>query len=288
MALFEVSKKRNIFNDLFSYRFQAILFIYLSTVLLNGMCAPLVEPWPRWFVYNSNSHLDVYQRPWQQFLDRYVITNALGVNIINYGHISSVDQYSLTAYLAELSQIPVSKLSRPQQLAFWVNLYNALVVATILRYYPVNSITDIDLGSEGPKGPWDAQLIKVEGIPLSLNDIENRILRPIWSDPRIHYVLSCGAISCPNLPRVALMGHNINALLDMAARSYINSSRAVRIENGQLMVSDLYIWYRQDFGGSDQSIINHLMQYANPKLRAELQLFHKIDHSFFDWTLNSR
>lgn len=263
-----------------------ILFTLYFLTVGYSLAAPVAVIWPRWHYYDSNSHIAVYERPWQRFLDLYVTTNPLGVNIVHYHNVNGVDQYTVTAYLAELAQFPVSKLSRPQQLAFWINFYNAEIVSLILSKFPIRSVNEIGIGPPQDPGLWDAQLIQVENIPLSLNDIVQQILWPIWHDPRIHYVLCCGAVGCPNLPRLALTPYNVDAVMNQAAIEFVNSSRAVRIVNGKLAVSDLYWWYREDFGGSDQAIINHLMQYAKPALRAQLQHFHKIDHGFFDWGLN--
>ena len=107
-----------------------------------------------------------------------------------------------------------SLTSRDEQLAYWINLYNALTVKVILDHYPVKSILDIDI-SPGwfSIGPWGKKLVAVEGVEISLDDIEHRILRPIWRDPRIHYALNCAAVGCPNLLREAFTGATAEVLL---------------------------------------------------------------------------
>ncbi len=97
-----------------------------------------------------------------------------------------------------LAATSADRLRRAEQFPFWINLYNALTVKVVLDHYPVEIIRDIDI-SPGlfADGPWGKKLVTVEGEALSLDDIEHRILRPIWKDPRLHYVLNCAALGVP-------------------------------------------------------------------------------------------
>ena len=106
-------------------------------------------------------------------------------------------------------------------------------------------------------GPWGRALIEVEGEALSLDDIEHRILRPIWRDARIHYAVSCASIGCPNLQRTAFTDTNADELMAAAAHAYINHSRGVRIDGGRLIVSKIYSWFREDFGATDAAAVAH-------------------------------
>jgi hypothetical protein len=159
----------------------------------------------------------------------------------------------------------------------------------VLDHYPVDSIKDIDI-SPGffSSGPWDKKLVTIEGQGLSLNDIEHRILRPVWQDPRIHYGVNCASMGCPNLQRKAFTAQNTDGLLDKAAREYVNHPRGVSMEDGDLVVSSIYDWFQEDFGGSEAGVIEHLMQYAEPGLKQKLQGFDDIDDDRYDWSLNDR
>jgi hypothetical protein len=162
-----------------------------------------------------------------------------------------------------------------------------LTVKLILGHYPLSSIRDIDI-SPGwfSNGPWDAKLIRIEGRDLSLNDIEHRILRPIWKDERIHYAVNCASLGCPNLQPVAFTSMNCEDLLEKGARAYINHSRGVRREGRDLVLSKIYAWFEEDFGGSLMSILRHLRKYADPPLTEGLQgVPGDIDYQY-DWRLN--
>ena len=130
-----------------------------------------------------------------------------------------------------------------------------------------------------------ASAVSVEGEALSLDDIEHRILRPIWKDPRLHYVLNCAALGCPNLQPRAFTAGNAQALLSRGARRYVNDPRGVAFDGDRLIVSSLYDWYAADFGGTDTAIISHLKRYAGPVLLAKLEAARCIDDDY-DWALN--
>ena len=183
--------------------------------------------------------------------------------------------------------VPISRYSRDEQLAYWINLYNALTVQAVLDDYPVESIRKISI-SPGlfSIGPWDRKLIRIEGEDLTLNDIEHRILRPIWQDPRIHYAVNCASISCPNLMPTAFTGANADELMTAGAREYINSPRGVTVRNGRLYVSSIYDWFDDDFGGTDARVIAHLREYASPALDAKLARISRISGDDYDWDLN--
>lgn len=249
--------------------------------------APKAELWAQWAQQDPMSAVRVDHQLWAQFLAEYVRPGDDGLNLIAYGSVTAEHRAELAAYLAALSAVPVSTLNRPEQMAFWINLYNALTVKVVLDHYPVGSIRDIDI-SPGlfSNGPWQARLIAVEGEPLSLDDIEHRILRPIWRDPRIHYAVNCAAVGCPNLQAEPFEAADLDRMLDMAAIGFVNGPRGVRLGSDGLHVSSIYAWFEEDFGGDDAGVIRHLMAYATPGLAMRLQTLDGIAGHGYDWALN--
>lgn len=249
--------------------------------------APDVEPWPFWEVHDPESDFRVDHGAWAEFLDTHLRRSADDVHLIAYGEVSQADIAKLDGYLRSLIDMPVRRLSRDEQLAYWINLYNALTVRLVLREYPVRSIRDISLGGGGlAGGPWDAKLVSVEGQRLSLNDIEHRIIRPIWPDPRIHYAVNCAAIGCPNLAATPWVGRSLEADLDAAGRAYVNNPRGVSFRGDKIHVSRIYDWFVEDFGGDEASVLNHLRQFADPELSERLAQSGRIAGQFYDWRLN--
>lgn len=269
-----------------------ILLFLLIGVVATGVAtadaAPRAQLWERWLAHDPDSMHHIDHGEWDGFLTRNLRIGPDGVHRIAYGAVSEHDRAVLAGYLQRLGRVPISTYARAEQAAFWINLYNALTVEVVLDNYPIGSIRDIGAtpGEGGSTGVFDQKLIEVEGEPLSLNDIANRILRPIWHDPRIHYALSCAAVSCPNLQPEPFEGDRLEQQLSKAAMTYINDPRCIQIDRQQLGLSSLYRWYRDDFGGSDRAIINHLMAYAEPRLAMILQHFDQISDDGFDWRLN--
>lgn len=262
------------------------LLIFGASMAMNGFAAPKAELWPRWQAHDPQSSIHLDHSLWGQFLDRYLVAGKSGsANLVRYVAVSAEDKASLAQYLAELSAVSMAKLNRAEQKALWINLYNALTVQTILTHYPVKSIREISSGWFSG-GPWDLKLIKIEGIELSLNDIEHRILRPIWRDNRVHYAVNCASLGCPNLQPEPFTAENSDRLLTEAAREFINSPRGVDLSADRLLLSSIYEWFQVDFGDSATGVIAHLTQYAAPDLKEKLRSFsEKVDFSY-DWELN--
>ena len=269
---------------------QILAVVSVTTFLLcvgPALAAPKSELWQHWTENDPSSVLQVDHSTWDRLLKAYLINGPDGVPLFRYNRVSIADRTALDHYIRQLTQTAVSRLNRNEQKAFWINLYNALTVKVILDHYPVKSIRDIDI-SPGlfSDGPWGKKLVSVEGEKISLDDIEHRILRPIWKDPRVHYGVNCASIGCPNLQPEAFTAENTDELLDKGAREFVNSPRGARIENGKLTVSSIYVWFAPDFGGTDAGVIDHLKKYAQPDLWTQLEKTDRISDNQYDWTLN--
>lgn len=260
--------------------------IALMAFSLAALAAPKAELWERWAASAPNK-VGIVHKEWNDFLDHYLKAGSDGINRVAYGAVTPADRKALDGYLRKLQDVPIRKFSRPEQRAYWINLYNATTVKVILDHYPVESITKINI-SPGlfAKGPWKKKLLAVEGEPVSLDDIEHRILRPIWKDPRIHYAVNCASLGCPNLPARAFTAGNADALLDEAARAYVNHPRGARVLNDKLFVSSIYVWFQADFGGDEKGVIAHLRKHAEPDLKQRLAKVNGIDDHGYDWSLN--
>ena len=265
------------------------LFTGLCVLLFSSWlgAAPSADLWPRWQQHDPDSSRSVDHQPWTDWLNGQVQVGDDGIHRIAYGRVSASARKQLQDYLAALQAEPVSQLNRREQWAYWINLYNAATVEVVLAHYPVDSIRDIDI-SPGffANGPWGKALLEVEGVALSLNDVEHRILRPIWQDPRIHYAVNCASLGCPNLAREAYTADRLDSQLNAAARAFINHPRGARVENGELTVSSIYAWFESDFDDSEAAVVRHLQRYAGPDLKRLLGARTGIDDDDYDWRLN--
>lgn len=226
---------------------------------------------------------------WSQLLATYVKPGSDGLNRVDYKAFKANGRTALDAYLTMLQAVDVAALARPEQFAYWANLYNAETIAIVLDHYPVASIKKISLGgtllSNLTGGPWKAKVVKVGGVELSLDDIEHAILRPIFKDPRAHYAVNCASIGCPNLGTSAFTGATLGSELDAAAKAYINSPRGARFDGDTLIASGIYEWFAVDFGG-EAGVLAHLKSYSEPALLSKLEGFDAIDDYAYDWSLN--
>jgi hypothetical protein len=264
-----------------------------SVASRSGLSAPGAQLWQKWAANDPNSKVVIDHQAWGGFLRRYLAEEPDGIGRLRYGEVSAADRQALGRYVEDMSKVQLHTLKPAEQFAYWINLYNALTVKTVLDHYPVKSIRDISLGRSllpnfltGGGGPWQAKLIRVEGEEVALDDIEHRILRPLLNDNRIHYAVNCASIGCPTLMPAPFTAGNLQTMLDRAARLYVNHPRGVRVEGGGLSVSSIYRWYQEDFGGNWQGVLTHLRRYANPTTGQMLAPFETIKTDTYDWQLN--
>ena len=264
---------------------KLLLVIVIAQISLYTPTAQSSELWEQWTAHDPQTSQRIDHTEWDRLLKKYVSQHKDGINRVAYHRVRKPDRRSLDAYIKRLANTRISTYNRDEQRAYWINLYNALTVQEILTNYPVSSIKEIKSGLFAA-GPWQMTLVRVEGTELSLDDIEHRILRPIWRDPRIHYAVNCASIGCPNLIKTAFTADNAEALMESAAKAYINHPRGVKVVNDRLRVSSIYVWFKEDFDNSDSGIIAHLQQHAQPELLEKLKSVTGIDGHIYDWSLN--
>lgn len=243
---------------------QISLFFSLAIILLFCLnipfahAAPKSDLWPFWNQSNEADQRTISHQTWQSLLDQYLKVKGQD-HLFDYANVSAKDKARLNRYIQQLTQLDPRTFNQAQQLSYWVNLYNALTVQLILKNYPVSSITK--LGGFFSFGPWDQKITTIAGQSLSLNDIEHRILRPIWQDPRIHFVVNCASLGCPNLPLKALTANNSAQIFNEAAIAYLNQAKGVDIKGKTLVLSKIFDWYRDDFGRDQQAMLNYIQSY---------------------------
>lgn len=264
-------------------RLLAALAAVLAALTAPALAADL-SAFAKW---DETSTAKVDHAAWGAFLSRYVRAPAAKGEParVAYGAVTPADKAALAAYVDAVQKVRPSGLRRDEAFVYWVNLYNAATVKLIVDRYPVKSITAIKSGLVS-FGPWDGAAATVEGVRLSYNDIEHKILRASFKDNRVHYALNCASLGCPDLKATPWATATLGADLDAAAKAYINSPRGVRIEKGRLVASSIYKWFGEDFGGDDPGRLAHFRRYAEAPLAASLSKRTKIDGYAYDWALN--
>lgn len=210
-----------------------------------------------------------------------------------------LDRYLAT--LATVSAVQHQTWTEPQQLAFFVNLYNASTLHLILDNYPVKSIKDI--GSLF-KGPWDQPVVRVFGQTVTLNTLEHAILRKQYHEPRLHMALVCAAKGCPPLRNEAYTAERLNEQLDAQARTYLASPAGLHLDRAGAVVqlSSIFKWYGADFikafaarltAGSftdaERGSLGFVSGYLSPSDQAFVRTgAFKLRYLDYDWSLNER
>ena len=258
----------------------------------SANAGPAAELWPRWEAHDPDSTTLVDHTAYGDLLDRYLTRHADGVNRVRYAALQADARAALEAYVQRLEAVDPDGLNRPEQMAYWINFYNALTLLVVVEHYPVASIRDIAI-SPGlfSRGPWRRQLVVVNDEALSLDDIEHRILRPIWRDPRIHYAVNCASIGCPNLQPEPFTASRLEVMLERAATDFVDHPRGVAMVErtflpDQLTASSIYDWFQADFGGNEAGVLGHMRRHATGETGQLLAGVEKIDAYRYDWRLN--
>ena len=220
----------------------------------------------------TDSPKPAMHQTFNELLKKYV--NSAGV--VDYAGLT-IERDKLTGYLEELEAVdPAGLKSRAEAMSFWINLYNAATLQLILDHYPMKSIIDLDGGKT-----WDVARVVVNGKMLSLNEIENDILRPRFQDARIHFAVNCAAKSCPPLANQAFTATNLESLLERRTRAFINDASQNNIEKSSINISKIFDWYKGDF---TPNIIAFIQKYSTVPIDAEAE----IHFGEYDWALNGR
>jgi len=184
------------------------------------------------------------------------------------------DKESLDNYISDVKKIGIAQgHSRNEQLAFWINLYNACTLQLICNNYPVKSIKDINGGK-----PWDLKVVEVDGKSYSLNEIENDLIRPKFNEPRIHFAVNCAAKSCPKLLNRAFFPNKLEADLTIATKEFLSNTAQNQFDGDKATVSKIFNWYSSDFG----NLINFLNKYSSNNLSEGAV----VSYNEYDWSLN--
>ena len=137
-------------------------------------------------------------------------------------------------------------------------------------------------------GPWDDGLFDLAGHSLTLNDIEHRILRPLWRDHRIHFAVNCASLGCPDLSPQAYTAATLEQQLAAAESKFLGHPRAVSFNDaGRLRLSSLFDWYLQDFATDREQLLRYLTLQRTDLAPALKKYQGRIDYHY-DWQLNAR
>ncbi|GEO04616.1 DUF547 domain-containing protein [Adhaeribacter aerolatus] len=194
------------------------------------------------------------------------------------------DSTQLNVYLKQLSANPPQKnWSKNDQLAYWINAYNAFTIQLIIRHYPLKSIKDIGSIIKIPfvNTPWDIKFIRIGRNTYDLNNIEHDILRKNFNEPRIHFAIVCASVSCPKLLNEAFVVARVEQQLEAQAKDFINDPSRNKITPAKAQLSSIFSWFKDDFT-KQGNLVDFINKYASFKLRPNAS----ITYLDYNWNLN--
>ncbi len=221
-------------------------------------------------------------------------------------HQSSEDLHRLSTYLAAVAAYspdnsPARFTKQSERLAYWLYAYNAYVVYNVLKHWPLKSVTHIKAPLEVVTGFgffWRERfLFGTEA--KSLYTVENKVIRPTFRDPRIHFVLNCASESCPVLRPELPSGNDLEPFLVQATFEFINDPKNVAIDhkNKRIILSDIFKWYEKDFVNdlrrqglpSEGGLVEYLISVAPVAMTGDITAArdYSIEFSDYDWSLNN-
>jgi hypothetical protein len=187
----------------------------------------------------------------------------------------------LDNYLAYIqNNEPTKEWSSNKKKAFWINTYNAYTIKIILNNYPLKSIRDIKIDGETA---WKIPFVKIGQKRYTLDQIEHKILRKKFNDPRIHVGINCASVSCPRLWNFAFTEDNIASSLDNLMKEFINDTTRNKISKKNVALSEIFNWFSKDFI-KNGTIISYLNTYAAIKISEKAS----IKYLTYDWSLNKK
>ena len=212
-------------------------------------------------------------------------------DLVNYGAFAKSQEFQ--QYLHRLDAVRPETMSREDRLAFWINVYNAYTIELINRHNERESIRNINmlLGVLRGKRPWKEDIVRAAGRVMNLDDVQNKILRVEFKEPRIHMALVGAAISSPPLRPEAYEGSRINEQLHDQTRTFLRerqTSNRLDLGNSIIHLSPIFDWNRADFGKTDAGILRFVSSYfeGTGEKAAFAAARLTIEFTDFDWALN--
>ncbi len=207
-----------------------------------------------------------------------------------YGQLKAHDAKMLESVKQSLGRVNAAALSRKQQLAYWINVYNVNSVATVVAGYPVASIRDISSDPIRRLNVFSKERIPFGGALLSLDNVENDKIRSVFHDPRIHFAINCAAKSCPPIRTEAYVGERVDAQLDDQVRKFLSTARyGKKGDTLVLHVTKIVDWFGKDFDEWGGGKVPFIRRYVAPDKQKLIDAAHgnvELEFDDYDWVLN--
>lgn len=215
-----------------------------------------------------------WQETYGRLLAKYVTPG--GVKYASWKG-NAPDIQALQSVVDAIAKANVSSMPKQEQLAFYVNAYNAWILHEALAKYPTKSVKDPLFTF------FTSQRAKVAGESMSFNHLEKDVIRSKFGEPRVHFALNCASRSCPPLASQPFTGANLDGQFEKLAKAFVNSERGVRLsaDGKSAELSKIFDWYKDDFKTDGGAVA-----FINKRRSSPLPNDVKISYQDYDWSLN--
>lgn len=232
---------------------------------------------------------DHSHQAWDALLKKHVaVLDGSHASQLRYAGMAQ-DRAALKRYLGELSAVTEAQFStwsKPEQMAFLINAYNAFTVEKILTRYPdIRSIWDF---GKVFGNPFRDEFFSLLGRGASLDWIEHGVLRKRYAEPRVHYAVNCASVGCPMLREEAYIAGRLERQLEEQAERFLSDRSRNRFAEGRLHVSKIFDWFKEDFEPRSRYFARYAeLLAARPEERSLIaQAAAPLSFLDYDWSLN--
>lgn len=219
---------------------------------------------------SAQKSIDTWTNGVDQLLKTYVVDGR-----IDYAGIK--DDPQLGSLVTQLADLKPADQSSAFAKTFYINAYNVLVIYAAASNYPLNSVQEVS-------GFFERNKYSVSGKKYTLNAFEKDFMFKKYPDPRLHFVLVCGAVGCPPITNFAYRADQLENQLDAQTRAALNDPGFISLNGNTATISKIFQWYNTDFGGGKKDILNYINQYRDSAIPASAS----IGYSTYDWSLNDQ
>lgn len=209
-------------------------------------------------------------------VDTFMAAHVDDAGLVDYAA-ASENPEALNSLVAMITSLDRGALSESDEKAYLINAYNVLVIKNVVDNYPTNSPLEV-------AGFFDRTKYDVSGTSYTLNELEKGDLFNAYPDARLHFVLVCAAIGCPELITEAYRGNTLEDMLDVRTRAVLNNDKHVSTDASSKKhnVSELFTWYKKDFTEGGTDVIGYINQYRETPLESDF----KLGTITYNWQLN--
>ena len=211
-----------------------------------------------------------------QVLDE-VLKNVVVGERVDYDKLSSAYAEKLITWLASASKVDAMALGDKDRLAYFINVYNATMLKAVIDH-DIKTFKPNDADFKVFKDP----LVKLKTGVVSLDELENKIIRPTFNDPRVHAALVCGAVSCPPLLNHAYSGNSLDQQLDDNVSRWLSDPARNQVDDAGrvLKLSSIFDWFAADFGGK-----KNVSRWVSERVSRDVSGY-RVEFNAYDWSLN--